>query len=80
MNNEPEKENNQDDAIQETLDFSKPDFSFVPNENHAWRQQGPFLVCKSCEIVHAVHIGMDKLMVGLDSEGKPLLKIKSKIG
>lgn len=66
--------NENDDQISEQWDFTKPDFSFEPNEHHDWRQQGPYLVCKSCEIQHATYIGMDKIMVGLDETGKPLLK------
>jgi hypothetical protein len=58
----------------EVLDFNKADFVFKPNENHSWRQQGPYLVCKSCEIEHAVWIGMNKQIVGLNKKGQPILK------
>jgi len=58
----------------ETLDFTKPDFVFKPNEVHEWRQEGPYLICKSCELIHAQHIGMDKLLVGLSDTGQPLFK------
>ena len=63
----------------ETLDFNKPSFTFVPKGNHAWRQQGGSLVCKSCDLQHAVFIGMDKIMVGTDKEGQPILKSKKSI-
>lgn len=66
--------NNQNDEEQENLDFTKPNFVFKPNEAHEWRQQGPYLVCRSCELMHAVWIGMNKLMVGIDEKGKPVLK------
>jgi len=59
---------------QETLNFDKPSFKFVPNEYHDWRQEGPFLVCKSCPITHSVSIGMDKILVGFDEENKPIIK------
>jgi len=75
MNNEEK-----DDSIIETLDFTKPDYTFKPNENHNWRQQGPYLVCKSCEISHSTYIGMDKVMVGIDEKGQPLLKKRNEIG
>lgn len=65
---------NEQEAAREELDFTKPSFVFRPNEQHEWRQQGPYLVCKSCEIQHAVFVGMDKTMVGLDSEGRPIFK------
>lgn len=59
---------------QETLDFEKPSYRFEPNEQHDWRQQGPYLICKSCDIQHAVFVGMGRILVGLDETGKPILK------
>jgi hypothetical protein len=58
----------------EVLDFNKPDYKFVPSGYHDWRQQGSYLVCKSCELTHAVYIGIDKVFVGYNKEGEPLLK------
>lgn len=58
----------------EQLDFENPSFVFKPNEQHSWRQQGPYLVCKSCELQHAVYVGMQVMLVGLDEKGKPILK------
>jgi hypothetical protein len=63
-----------DEAEEQILDFTKPDFKFVPKEYHEWRQQGPYLVCKGCEITHAVYIGPDKILVGFDKAGSPILK------
>jgi hypothetical protein len=60
----------------ETLDFTNPDYVFIPKGNCKWRQQGYYLVCKSCEITHAVWIGPDKIMVGEDEKG-PILKPRS---
>lgn len=48
-------------------------YKFIPNGYHTWRQQGYYLVCKSCELQHSVFIGPDFLMVG-EREGKPILK------
>lgn len=59
---------------EEILDFNKPAYSFVPKGRHEWRQQGPYLVCYSCDLKHAVHIGMNKMMVGMTEDGKPILK------
>ena len=59
---------------EETLDFTKPTFTFKPNGHHSYRQQGPYLVCKSCEISHAVWVGIDKILVGFDKEDKPILR------
>jgi len=58
----------------EVLDFNKASFVFKPNENHGWRQQGPYLVCKSCEIEHAAWVGMARQMVGLNKKGQPIMK------
>lgn len=58
----------------EVLDFNKPDFKFFPKGRHIYRQQGYYLICKSCELQHAIWIGMDKIMVGEDKEGNPILK------
>ena len=55
-------------------DFDNPEFVFAPKGIHNWRQEGPYVVCRSCEIEHAIWIGMDKMMIGIDSEGKPILK------
>jgi hypothetical protein len=58
----------------ETLDFSKPDFSFIPGGSHQWRQQGPYILCKSCELEHAVFVGIEQMMTGISEDGMPILK------
>lgn len=68
------EEKKNEDIENEDLDFNKPDYLFSPGANHDYRQQGYYLVCRSCEIEHAVWIGENKLMVGVDKEGKPILK------
>ena len=77
MNDENEV---QDIPETETLDFNQADYTFVPNTVHTWRQQGYYLVCKSCEIEHAVYVGHDKLLVGISNEGKPILKSRRELG
>jgi hypothetical protein len=67
-------EDNENETITEILDFTKPAYEFKPKEHHDWRQRGPYLVCKSCEIEHASYIGMEKILVGLNEEGQPILK------
>lgn len=62
------------EALNEQLDFDNPSFVFRPNEQHAWRQQGPYLVCKSCEVQHATYVGMNKILVGLEEDGTPILE------
>lgn len=73
MENEDEKEQPEI----EVLDFNKPDYSFTPSGNHDWRQQGYYLVCKSCELEHAVFIGPDKLLTGFNEDGSPILKLRA---
>lgn len=58
----------------EVLNFDNPVFSFIPKGYHEWRQQGYYLVCKACELHHAVWIGKNKLMVGVNEKGQPILK------
>lgn len=62
------------EPLNEALNFDNPSFVFKPDEQHDWRQQGPYLVCKSCEIQHAVYVGMKKQLVGLDDRGQPILE------
>lgn len=64
----------EDEALTEDLDFSKPNFEFIPKGSHEWRQQGYYLICKSCDLEHAVWIGSEKLMVGVKDSGQPILK------
>ena len=73
MPKKPVKKLKNDEAV-EILDFDNPDFTFIPKGRHSWRQQGPYLICHSCELKHAVFIGMDKVMVGEDEKGRPILK------
>ena len=63
----------------EELDFNKPTFSFKPNGHHSYRQVGYYLVCKSCEVQHAVWIGPDKILVGFDKEDKAILKTRREL-
>lgn len=64
----------QNEKEEEVLNFETPSYSFKPNEAHDWRQQGPYLVCKGCELVHAVYVGTQKILVGIAEDGRPILK------
>lgn len=55
----------------------KPEFKFVPGK-HIYRQEGPYLVCRECELHHAVYIGMDHIMVG-EENGKPIIRKRSEL-
>lgn len=41
--------------------------------SHIWRQQGVYVICKSCPMTHAIYIGIDKMLVGIDEKGLPLV-------
>lgn len=69
-------ENEKEEPEVEVLDFTKPDYAFVPGTNHDYRQHGPYLVCKSCELEHAIFIGIDKLLTGFDENGQPIIKLR----
>ena len=62
----------------ETLDFSNPDFKFTPGR-HVWRQHGPYLICNACVLQHATFIGMDKVMIGEEEDGTPILKKREEL-
>ena len=46
---------------------------------HQWKQKGAWLVCSSCEYTHAVWIGTNRLMTGVDKEGNPILKDRHQV-
>jgi len=58
----------------EVLDFNNPSYSFAPKGRHTYRQEGGYLVCRTCELHHAIWVGMGKIMVGETEEGSPILK------
>lgn len=39
-----------------------------------WVQQGPYIVNKSGKLDYAIYIGMDKVLMGVDMEGKPVVE------
>lgn len=75
-----ENEEKELEGEQEILDFNKPSFQFIANESHEYRQRGPYLICKSCEIEHATYVGMEKIMVGINKDGKPIMKTRKQLG
>ena len=66
----------QNEKETEVLDFTKPDFNFIPKGSHEWRQQGYYIVCKSCDLEHAVWIGSERLLTGINDNGEPILKVR----
>jgi len=46
---------------------------------HRWVQKGIWLVCKSCKFRHGFYVGINKVLVGVDEEGNPILKNKKEV-
>lgn len=78
MQEKSKKNEEEIEEVKEELDFTKPDYIFLPKGSHPYRQEGFYLVCRGCDLVHAVYIGGDKVLVGFN-EGLPVLKNKKEI-
>lgn len=76
MMQETQSQQQENDPVVEKMDFSKPDYSFTPKGRHDWRQEGFYVICRGCELEHAVFIGHNKIMAGVDDLGQPLLKLR----
>jgi len=59
---------------------NNPSFRFIPKGHHEWRQEGYYLICRSCELEHAIWIGKDSLLVGIREDGLPLIKKRKELG
>ena len=59
--------------------FNKSNMQVFPPGKHVWRQQGPYCICKECPLHHAIYIGVDKVMVGENKKGEPILKSKQEV-
>ena len=46
---------------------------------HRWVQKGIWLECKSCKFRHGFYVGINKILVGVDEEGNPILKDKKEV-
>lgn len=53
------------------------EYEFIPAGLCRWRQRGIYVVCTSCELQHAVYIGIDRMMIGEKEDGSPLLVSRS---
>lgn len=73
-------ESNDEKPETEQMNFNKPDFEFIPKGNCQYRQQGPYLICYSCVLQHAVYIGMEKMMIGMNEKGPIIVKRDFKQG
>lgn len=72
--NEQKEKNDAVEEIQEYGEVLQKEYEFTPHALCKYKQRGPYLVCTSCELQHAVFIGMDKMMVGEDEDGRPIIQ------
>lgn len=80
MQEEPKNEESKEEQpIAEEVSWDKPDYTFIPKGNHLWRQEGYYLICSSCDLVHATFIGGDRILVGIEN-GEPILKTRKEVG
>lgn len=82
MQQDEQKTSNGEEKIEqitEEYNFNNPDFTFLPKGSHAYRQEGYYLVCRSCDLTHAVYIGQNNIMVGQDKDG-PIIKKRKEVG
>lgn len=64
----------------EEADISQsPAFKMIPGR-HEWRQQGPYCICRSCDLEHAVYIGMENMLIGENPDGSPIIKTRKSLG
>lgn len=45
-------------------------------KKHNWKQKGTFIVCSTCDFRHGFYIPPNKMMVGINKEGMPIIKDK----
>jgi len=80
------EEENKDfiDEIKNAQAAQFPDFTKVNQDlqakaksgvYHSPIQQGPFIICRSCDHQHTIaFIGTEKMLVGVEQNGEPIIK------
>ena len=68
-----EKVQGREEEVKEIGEQMQASYKFIPPGTHKWRQRGPYLTCMSCEIQHALYIGMEKMMIGENADTTPIL-------
>lgn len=64
---------NEDEEVVPETEVLQQEYEFKPSALCKYKQRGTYLVCTSCELQHAVHIGINKMMIGEDEHGTPIL-------
>ncbi|MBW6431565.1 hypothetical protein K0A96_00080 [Patescibacteria group bacterium] len=80
MPEKQQEEENEVEALKEVGDIENhPNYRFIPKGYHEWKQEGYYLICRSCELEHAVWLGKDHLLTGIKEDGKPIIKKRSEL-
>jgi hypothetical protein len=75
MNENKENETTEEE-IEDAGEVLEKTYEFT-SANCRYKQRGIYLVCMSCELQHAEYIGINRIMVGEDERGRPILKKRS---
>lgn len=59
-------------SIKEHESIRKEALEQAKNIRHTWRQNGPWIRCKSCATPHGFWIGTEKRMTGEKPDGTPI--------
>jgi len=80
----PEAANKTSEEVPEKIDLGDLESQIAAGmKGHNWRQKGPYLVCESCKVKHAVFLGLTKYLKQVKSDGElviekiPILKSKA---
>lgn len=68
---QPNSDDNQDQPIHDEGEIDYELKNKIPLTGHDWRQQGPYIICRSCPIEHGAYVGIDTTLVGIDEGGIP---------
>lgn len=77
QNRENQKKNNDEEdekpLVEENIKIHQISSPTV-GKKHDWIQQGPHLICRSCESPHGFRIGVNKRLKGFDDKGNMLIE------
>lgn len=68
------KQANETEEVVPEGEVLEQEYEFKPGALCKYRQRGTYLVCTSCELQHAVYIGIDHIMTGEDEAGMPIIE------
>jgi hypothetical protein len=68
--------NNEQDNSSDSFSVDHEPVKVYDTKGIVWRQQGPALVGHKDGITYHAHIGMDKVLTGIDEKGMPIIRRK----